>query len=367
MRRAHHSRRRSGLTLVELAGAMAVTAIVIASTMGALQLFTLNGTRLQVMETARSQASVGLHRLRSELRLATAVSVAGTTSIAFAIPDTNGDGLDEQIVYGWSGTAGDPVTRRINGGTADLVVPDVTRFALRYDVDTLPSSGEVESAETTLFAFDAAGSITTFRLGQNAWIGECFHPDLPPEATRWKVTRLMFTAASDGPKAGTTLVQLRQPTVLDEPGGTVLEQYTMLETTLRNLNWEPFTFNLVSGLSPNDGLCLVLQHVSDKHSAQVVYQASGAFIPNATLVTSADQGVTWSSNSFGALQLYVYGTYMTPDTTVAPGPLKVVYISLESQGAGAAVAMRLDSAVVCLNRPSMGGFALVDLPILATP
>ncbi len=359
--------KRGGFTLVEVVGAITISSIVIGSALGALQLFTLSGARLQRTETARSQTSVAMHRLRSELLLATEVLGAAPTSIGFLIPDTNNDGFPEKISYNWSGIAGDPLTRQVGGGTQDVVMARVGAFSLAYDVEVVTTDTKTESAETLLFSEDTATGLIDYVIFKKNWVGQYFVPALPADAVSWGVTRINVMAQVHGAAKGETAVQLWSPSVANLPS-KLLAQTSMMEASLlATYSWQPFAFAGVADLPPDQGMVLVLEYVSDAHSGDVqLHSASGAN-PTAALLQTSKSGVPWVVDGTQAMSLYVYGTYMTSSAVKTQGALKAVYVTLEMLEDGPVAAVRLDSAAPCLNRPSMGGFALGAVPLTKTP
>ena len=67
-----------------------------------------------------------------DLSLAISFSERTSTAVTFIVPDRDGDGQPETIRYAWSGVAGDPLTRQVNGGTVAVLVDDVYDFSLDY-------------------------------------------------------------------------------------------------------------------------------------------------------------------------------------------------------------------------------------------
>lgn len=351
---SHRKQIRSALTLIELVIAMTIVGMVVASTTGALQLFTLNGSRLQLSERHRSQVSLVMYRLKSELRLATLITDATGTSVTFTVPDITGDAVDDEIEYQWSGTSGDPLTRRLNAEPAQNVLSNVHGFEIVYDIKTTTTESESKSAETLLFSYDPVSDLAGFRVNDERWPGECFEPSLPADATSWSMTRFRVMLRDDGGAKGSTSVQARRARSGSLPG-PLIEAVLLRESQLsESFQWEEFSFANVSGLAPDEGLCVVLQHLNDNHSCAVQYQTSGATTPGAAFVSSFNGGGSWFANGTRALSLYVWGTYMLPDASTVSGELKRARIRLESHGSENALPVNLDSAVICLNRPSIG-------------
>ena len=95
-----------------------------------------------------------------------------------------------------------------------------------------------------------------------------------------------------------------------------------------------FSFSNVSGLSPTEGLCLVLEFVSaDHHSCKVRFQDKNAILPSAAFLQTEDAGSTWNPYTDQALLFYVYGTVTTPGE---PTTVDVSYVT------GVRVSIRVD-------------------------
>ena len=118
--------------------------------------------------------------------------------------------------------------------------------------------------------------------------------------------------------------------------------------------WQTFSFGNVSGLSPAQGLCLVLQHVRDSESCAVEYEDVTPALENTHFVETSSAGQSCRSEPFQALALSVYGTITTPSesTVVETRYLDAVRISLRL---GAAATARIDAAVMVLNTPEVSG------------
>ncbi|RME39298.1 MAG: hypothetical protein D6788_05780 [Planctomycetota bacterium] len=129
---------RRGTTLIELVLAMAVASLVLVGlgTAAALASRAMPG-QPHPASLAREGRDV-LDRMAEELLTATGFSDSDRTpnSVTFTVPDRNADGVDETIRYSWSGVTGDPLKRRYNGNTAEVVADNVQTFSLAYDLSS---------------------------------------------------------------------------------------------------------------------------------------------------------------------------------------------------------------------------------------
>ena len=153
-----------------------------------------------------------------------------------------------------------------------------------------------------------------------------------------------------GAAKGITAVQLRLP-VGGKPGPTVLDEVPMEEAGLGEAYlWQEFAFSNASGLSPTQGLTLVLAMIKkDTHLADIQYDAGGG----EDMLTTSNAGSSWTQHHHSMLY-YVYGTVTT---TTTPDPvvrewLDAVGITLR---VGEESSARVDTAVQILNQPEVTG------------
>ena len=114
----HTQRHRRGHTLMELVAAMVASAFLARRPgLGHVS----SPAKLPTRPTdaiRRSQAADIVSQICDELRYATLVIQQTPQILEFVVADRNADGTAEKIRYEWSGVAGDPLRKTINGGTA---------------------------------------------------------------------------------------------------------------------------------------------------------------------------------------------------------------------------------------------------------
>ncbi|MDD4889666.1 MAG: hypothetical protein PHU85_07020, partial [Phycisphaerae bacterium] len=84
-----------------------------------------------------SQESAVMQMLTTDLSLATSFTERTDRAVTMTVPDRTGDSQPETIRYAWSGVAGDPLTRQINGGPVVTIGPACYQFNLSYLLKTL--------------------------------------------------------------------------------------------------------------------------------------------------------------------------------------------------------------------------------------
>jgi hypothetical protein len=348
---------RRGFSLLEAVAALAVTSIIVLSIGSALL---LAGRAMPDVHSPTADCLAGadaVEPMLAELQYAIAINQRSARLIEFTVSDRNGDGFPEVIHYEWSGTAGDPLTRTYNGGAAVTVIANVRDFSLSYDLQT--TSTQVpqgnESAETLLIGYSSAQNLADYTIQSNSLYSEYFYPVLPANAVSWKVTRVQFYAEQSGlSSSGQTWVQLQTPTTGGLPSGVVLEQKSLQESGLWFFYWQQqVSYTQVSGLAPQQGLCLVFLWASGSDgSCRVMGQNPGVTASNLALLKSTNQAVNWSVQPGQSLLFSVYGTVTTAGTPQVQTlyNLNSVSIRLRTGTDGQAT---VQTGVRTLNRPQV--------------
>ncbi len=344
------SREAQAFTLIEMMVSLSILSIVFLA-MGSVMMLSAKAIPAPDAPTNHlvSAAEV-LDQMASELQTATSVSVATDKGIAFTVPDRDGDDIEESIVYLWGGVQGTGMVRQYNGiNTTPL--PSVYAFNLIYDTYDAPQpDAQVVSGEMLFASHDPPIDPTDHEIKIDNWVGQFFQPSgLPADTIDWSVTRVLLKVKDGGGKnTGESLVQLRTPTIVGLPSNTVLEQVPLYESTLSgSYVWREFNFSSVTGISPSDGLCVVVQWVSDGKSASVL----GDDGSGAGLLKTGNQGLTWTiDNTNKSLVYYVYGTYTYP---VPQPPIKRIRTITMALNVGETPKTRVRTAVNLLKQPVM--------------
>ena len=352
--RPRHSAWR-GFTLLEMVVALGVTSVILVGMGSAMLLAGRAVPDAHGPVVAGLAGAEALEPMATELQYAVTLNQCTTRQIEFTVADRTGDETPEVIRYEWSGTAGDPLTRTYNGGTAVAVLTDVRDFSLSYDLQTI--STEIlqgnESAETLLVSYDSSHDYADYQVQEGQWYGEYFFPDLPADAINWKVTRVRFYARSSGLALGETKVQLQTATLGGMPTGVVLQEKILRESGLPL--WYvlcDMSYTQAGGLLPQQGLWLVFRWRSGSTSCELLGRAGGVMGSNFSLARSTDGGVSWSPLAGHSLLFRVYGTVTTAGTPTIRSTyyLNAVGITLR---AGTDSQAAVQTSVRTLNRPEV--------------
>ena len=137
--------------------AMAASSLLIAGMTSAIFL-AIRSADTNSATTVAINGSLTLEDITAELRDAVYFKQRTATSVMFTVPDRDGDGDVETIRYSWSGTAGAPLNREYNGGTAVATLDNVHAFSLVYNLTTNAISNKlllVVTNESSLTSQDA--------------------------------------------------------------------------------------------------------------------------------------------------------------------------------------------------------------------
>jgi hypothetical protein len=109
-----------------------------------------------------ADASVVVQQMVTELHTATSIWQLSPVKIEFTVHDRDNDGDVEVILYQWSGTAGSPLRRSYNGGTAVVIAENVHAFALVCTTKNEGVNELVEQVNITLqLGTDASAKVRT--------------------------------------------------------------------------------------------------------------------------------------------------------------------------------------------------------------
>jgi len=341
-----------GHTLIELMAALTIVSILMLGVGSAMLVASRAvdpATRPRVTHATAEAAA----RVARELEFATAFTQRTARAVTFTVADRDGDGSDETIRYAWSGAEGDLLTRQYNGGKAIPVAEDVRQCTFTYDLHTeteQPDTERNESGEVLLASHQTAGDPREFEVQDFYWVGQYLKPALPPGAVSWRVTRVLLKARRDGYANDIAAVQLRLPTAGNLPSQRVVEEVPMHEYRLTDWwLWHEFAFSNAAGLSPSNGLCLVVKALSgDTGYCDIQYDDDG---PSGMRYANSGEG-SWTVVPNRSVVFAVYGTVTTSSE---PDPVTRTWVR------GAGLRLRagpdpqtaVETAARLLNRPEV--------------
>lgn len=123
---------RQGYSIIELVVALISTSVLMAGLVSALFVASRAIDPDVTPSISILRGSQWLSDFQADTQHATAISEQAPNAITVIVPDRTGDLAPETIRYSWSGTAGEPLTRQINGGDVDSVLDNVHRLTIDY-------------------------------------------------------------------------------------------------------------------------------------------------------------------------------------------------------------------------------------------
>lgn len=186
-------RQRRAFSLIELVVATGILALIMGA-MASIMVFTSQAMPIKTDKDVRTDADE--RALREALwMLADAKTFKANASdtVTFITPDIDYDSSDEETLLTFSGTAGDALKFQINGTDQDLI-RDVA--SVTFDVATrtrtrTETSGTYETAEMLLDGWSGPSDATrTCTLTRT--LAMRVHPQLPHDATHYRITRARF-------------------------------------------------------------------------------------------------------------------------------------------------------------------------------
>jgi hypothetical protein len=259
-----------------------------------------------------SAASEALNSMNAELSVATSISSSTPASIAFVVPDRNGDGSPESIVYTWSGP-GNPMQRSYNGGRAATFLNAVQ--SCRVDVAQRPAARPVESSEQILASFTSptGGTSTHISVDASNFAAQYVRPVLPAGATAWKITKIALSLSQNSGNSKVFNISVTTASGSLRPTSTVLGTFTMTSgASPGSSQMVTGAIGPITGLAPTQGVCILVQG-SAGGTTNVWFNSGGTNQPfNTHYMSSTNSGSTWSApNDADDMLFAVYGTYTT--------------------------------------------------------
>lgn len=215
---------RRAFTLMEMVLSLGVVAVIGAAMVSTLTLASRSVPRANDLPTTAASARAAAEALAGELSLARSVTVAGSRTVEFTSPDVTGDGVDDTIRWAWSGNAGDPLARTVNGATTSVLAAAhdlAIAWSSREQTVTQPGPNAAGTAQT-LAAFDDSYNAAR-SIGALTTLTQRVRPLLPPDAVSFKVTSVSVRLRKTGVAPVNVTVSLRSSrTGLDLASGIII-------------------------------------------------------------------------------------------------------------------------------------------------
>jgi hypothetical protein len=355
LNRAH--RRLRAFTIIELTVAMVASAFLMVG-LGSVMFIARQVAYSPTAASRRSKTADVINQISDELRYATVITQQTSQILEFVVADRNSDGTAEKIRYEWSGIAGDPLRKTVNGATAVDVVTSVYAFnvTLQQKSKTTTLTTTTDSAEGLLLGNASVVTGTYRDVDTSNFYGIQINPaamtGLPANALSWNLTKLEFHGKQNGTATETLAVQLRlagDPN--DGPTSSVVGQATIAESLISATDgFNTVTFpNAIRNLVFNRFYQVVFLQPSGSGKALKLTNNDTA---STGIFESYDAGASWQYISPRQVYVRLYGTFTTPGPSynVVRNYVPCIRLALQSGNQSHA---RIDASIPLRNSPEL--------------
>ncbi len=267
-----------------------------------------------------------------ELYCAETFTLRTATAVEFTVADRDDDASPETIRYEWSGTAGDPLTRRYNGATAVDVLPDAYEFDLTYEVtttsETTTQTGISYVNDMLLASFDGWEGVPPTPkdtpVNVTNWVSEYFQvTGAPADATELVFTTANVMARTNDmamPPDGMSVGIYRTSGGVTPAATPITADTGVFPISGMMYAWAEASFPgvTITDLADQE-YCLVLKGVATTPFWAQYYYAQGAPADGMVQTWTSDGGGKWdpraSAQNKQDLRFYVYGSFTIDGTT----------------------------------------------------
>lgn len=244
-------------------------------------------------------ASDALERLAGEVSVALEVLDLTSRSITFSVNDWTGDDRVETIKYGWSGVAGDPLLRAINGGTARVLVESVQSFSLTpgtSSIDVEIDGMQTELNDQVVQSMWPLDSMYDYVNTTNAY-AQRLVPNLPADTVEWRIATVSVWAYWGNGSDGDLILELRNfDTATGMPGDSVYK-YKRFDTDVLGNGTTRIDLAFDSTkFGPTESVCLVARAEDASVSFCLWTGMYGLSLNGRTAMRSTDGGRTWAAD-----------------------------------------------------------------------
>ncbi len=344
--------------MIEMLVAMVTSAVLIAG-LGSVMYIARQVAYTPLAAARRAKTADIVNQISDELRYATVITQQSARVLEFVVADRNNDGTSEKIRYEWSGTAGAPLRKSVNGATAADVLPAVYSFVVAPQQKSVTTTltTTADSTESLLLASPTVTSGSYRDIDTSNFISTTIVPTsangLPVNALSWNLTKIEFHGKQYGAASDTLTVQLRHSgDPYDSPTGDVIGQATIAESSiLSSAGFNTVTFtNSVRNLALNRNYQLTfLQQSGSGKAAQITNYDSTS---GTALFETNDAGASWQYVTPRRIYCKVYGTFTTPGSSYNVVRTYVPCIRLMLQ-AGNQSHARIDASIPLSNLPEL--------------
>jgi hypothetical protein len=352
---------RTGHSLLELVCTMVAGSVLMAG-LASVMFVAGQVAYTPAASSRRLEASQVVNQLADEVRGATFFITHTSHTLEFVVADRDNDGLAERIRYDWSGTAGAPLYKTVNSGTAVAVLASVQNFQLTYTLNptTTTVTPTVDTSEAVLQSNTNVTGSQYRTIDATNFSAQRIDPtsfsSVPAGATCWNVTKVDFQGSKNSAATETLRVQIRPSgDPYDGPGSKLLGEVVVPESNLSGgITWNTATFGSpVRGLSLSRVYDLAWTGTTGELNIPLQLLVDDSASASAVNVNeSSDAGASWHYVQSRQVYYRVYGTYTKPGTSVGVTRNFATRVAVLLQ-TGDATHSRVDASVPLENTPEL--------------
>jgi type II secretory pathway pseudopilin PulG len=339
---------RRAFTLVELVVSASLAAILLVGLQSAV-LIASKAIPSSNRESDLAAQSAALDRAALDLSYAKVVTAAVSNTLTFTVADRNGDGSDDTISYSWSGVAGAPLVRTLNGSASEVVLSDVRSFSLTTQTETVTGQTTyTDGSETLLAIYNSTTNSSQMSIDNSTWVAQSTPVTLPAGAVDFRTTRLQLYLEKDGGNTGVTAVEVRSCRNR-APTTNILASSSVTEGDLSGgAGWFSIPMSSARYIDGDEQIGLVVRPRANPPTCRVTYRSGGAPASAGAWYASSNAGGSWTTTAGRAMLYELWGVCRTAETSASTTRATFIHISVRS-GSNAASELNLP----LLNRPSM--------------
>jgi prepilin-type N-terminal cleavage/methylation domain-containing protein len=350
-------RRPQAFTMLELMVAMVASAFLMAG-LGSVMFIARQVAYSPTAASRRAKTADVVNQISDELRYATVITQQTSQILEFVVADRNNDGTAEKIRYEWSGVAGDPLRKSVNGATAVDVLTSVYAFnvILQQKAETTTLTTTTDSSEAVLLGNAGVVSGNFREVGTSNFFAIQIVPaaltGLPANALSWNLTKIEFHGKQNGSATETLTVQLRHTgDPNDAPTNSVVGQTTLAESLISAAyDFNTATFpNGIRNLVFNRFYQVVFLQQSGSGKSLMLTSNDAA---GTGIFESYDAGASWQYVTSRQVYGRLYGTFTTPGPSynVVRNYVPCIRLALQSGDKSHA---RIDASIPLQNSPEL--------------
>ncbi len=315
------SRRRTGVSLLELMATLPTATILIGAMASCITIMMRAKSQDDTLFRSTYDLSNAATQMASDIESAVAHVSSSTTHVEFVVPDRNGDGLPEQMRYEWGGATGGNANKilwKYNQEPIAVLFDDVAAFNLQTNTVSVPATvpNHLRSDVAVLKSINAfpSGVFREQAINASNHIGQYFIPDLTGSGIKWDLgsIRIMVRAA-DANTDGILCIRVMKSDATRLPIAPILAEVKIAEWRLgTSYQWLDIPISPISWQTQSTPLCITLGYGGGTGDvASVQFLENGTGMPaNANLVTSSNGGTTWTASAgTQGLRFYAFGLY----------------------------------------------------------